>query len=1111
MVAAVGASLRVITGNRLELLLQALADRLAAAPLPPLVAETIVVPAKGMARWLLLELARRHGTAAAFDLPFPGAFLQQLGRNAAAAADGDRDPAAAFAPAALELRVFRLLGEPKLRAELGAAAAYCRDDGDQQKRLQLAQRVAACFDDYQLWRDDALLAFERGDAIDLPHAGWQGALWRELLREVGALAERREARPPGRSGQGLLFAATADAPPAGAHRLQHLRTLLADPAAARRALPPRLSVFGLATLPPAFLDLLVRIAAHIDVTIYAPKPTPHFYGDLQRPRPGRPPQSGNGPPLLAAFGRQSREFFDLLLDGPLAGDETAAAFADPGTDTLLHTLQHDLHELTARGAGGDAPPLPLRQDDDSLTVHSVHGPLREMEVVRDQILQALVRDRTMTPADVMVLVPDVQEYAPYVHAVFRPLHKLLPFHVADRSPAAELPVPATFLRLCALARGRFQAADVLLLLEEPALARRFSIARPDLVSLRAWVHRTRIRWGLDGAQRQADLGLPADDGNTWRHGLDRLVLGLATGDVGGEVLSLLPAGSGSSNHLELLGRFVAFVDAIAAATRALARPHTLSAWASLLEDLCERLFLPVADDERQGRLHLLAVARQLRQLEDVARLREELSPAAFTAWLERALAGLGESRGFLTGAITFAALRPMRTVPVRMLCLVGLADGRFPRRAPRAVFDLQQHQRRRGDRNAADDDRQLFLDALLAARDRLVLTYVGRSQKDNSLCAPSPVLSELQEHIDRAFSPPPGHASARAAVFVDHPLQSFSPRYGGDDQRLFTHGRTRPAELPAAAAATAPPPRARLRDAAGREIIELGDLLAFWRHPVRWYCQHVLDLRFPGESDRDDDAEPFELHGLDTYQLVDDAVNDRIAGRPDLLTSGAVRQTGVLPPGALGAVAHHDVAAVARQFHARLLQQQPFRRASAVVTGADYVVRGDFATVAGDALVLWRPSKVKDKDRLRAFVHHALLCTAVQQQAELPARTRLLAVDAAIDAEPCWPAQEHLDRLVQGFRQGRTAPLPFFEHASAVYAAKLGGDDDDDEARARRAARKAYQPPDRLQEAYLHDLPDPCLEFCFGDRDPIALPEFATWATTVFAAALTFFGQRSDA
>jgi exodeoxyribonuclease V gamma subunit len=1087
----VPSSLIVHRSNRLEALADGLAAALRAAPLPPLHAETIVVPGQGMARWLQLELAHRLGIAASLLLPFPGAFLEQL--------CGPGPASAAFERSVLKCRIFRLLGDARLRPRLGAAWSYCQDDPDQQKRSQLAERLATCFDDYQLWRPEALLRWEREQLHEpeLPHERWQAQLWRALLREFGDAADED------RKGQGLLF---GQRDRDGSHRLQRLRELLRDRERALSVLPPRLSVFGLPTLPPAFVELLQRIAEHVPVTLWLHQPTPDWYGDgARRGRIGGNAADGDtGHPLLQSWGRQGALFLRALVDADLLSADENQPFVDPGTDTLLHALQSDLLHLRTRGHtgnNGDSPRLPLADGDVSLLVHGAHSPMRELEIVRDQLLAAFDRDRTLQPGDVMVLVPDVQEYAPYVHAVFAPVQQWLPFAIADRSPASDLPLPASLLRICRIAEQRFAAPELLLLLEEPSLARTFGIARADLPVLRAWVRRAGIRWGVDGAQRQRDLALPAEEANAWTQGLERLVLGMATGPADALVLGRLPAADATAARSDLLGRFLQFFAAVRDLGTAFAGSHPLGEWAALLDGAVERLFTAVDDAEQAGRAHLQAAARRLRELQELADLREPIGAPVFRRWLEQELAARGESRAFLGGAITVAALQPMRAVPMRVLCICGLHDGSFPRRDRRDPFDLQALAPQPLDRSRQADDRQLFLDSLLAARDQLVLTYVARSSKDDSERAPSPVLSELLEHIDQSFAPPPGsERPVREHLFVQHPLQVWSPRYGAGDPRLFTfaaansarpHAAPRAAAIPRAVVAT-------IGAAAAPIVIGLDELLEFWRDPAKYWCRRVLELRFPlADDDGDDDVEPFRLRELDAWRLRHGAVTALLQDRPDLSTPDLARATGWLPPGPLGAVAQRDVAQTVRLLLPRVQRVLGTGRREVSVRGDGYEVRGVLDGLAPGHQVLWRAARVKGKDLLRAWICHVVRGAAAARDPSLPLRTLVLGTDRAQAFDGQLDAQSHLDRLVAGFRRGRQAPLPVFEHASMAWAKRHNENKDE----PLRYARQAYEGND-WEEPYRFDLGNAWVDFCWRDRDPIADPAFVEWATNVIAPCL---------
>ncbi|MBK8098787.1 MAG: exodeoxyribonuclease V subunit gamma [Planctomycetes bacterium] len=1082
------------TANRLEVLVAALTAELAAWPLPPLQAETILVPGQGMARWLTLELTARLGIAASLELPFPGAFLQHLtGKDQA---DGE-DP---FERQAMTWRIFRLLGDVKVRTRLGPAARYCDDDPDQRRRLQLAQRLAACLDDYQLWRDDVLRDWQRDEGRGRGDNAWQRALWRLLIDDT-----RGDDLPPAPPG-GLPFApgAAPEQPPVIAHRLEHLRERLAGPDA-RRLLPPRLHVFGAASLPPALLGLLQQISAHIPVTAWVPQPTPHWFGDHDRPAAGNP--------LLATLGRQTREFADLLANPPYDSAVARLPFFDAGTDTVLHTLQSDIANVRRRGHGHDCPPLPLRLDDESVRLHGCHAPLREVQVLRDQLLAAFAADRSLRPADVLVLVPDIERYAPLVHAVFGPVHDRLPFQVADRSPATALPLVATLLRVLELAHDRLAVGDVLHLLEEPAIARRFSLTASDLPALRSWTQRAGIRWGIDGTWRATHCQLPPIDDFAWEQGLQRLLLGTITGTTSDLVAGIAPLADTTDTRLPTLGRFVTFVRTLFHELANWQRPQPLPAWADRLEHLLDRLFDLDASTAGATALVRGAIA-ELRAQAATAALTEPVSSAVLHLWLQEHLQRLGDARGFLTGAITVAALKPMRAIPVRIVCIAGLDDASFPRRERPLPFDLLNQERRPGDRDVRDDDRQLFLDTLLAARQRLILTFVSRSQKDDSEIAPSVVVAELCDWLRAAFLPPAAAPRpCRDAVdwlFVQHPLQAFSERYlDGRDPRLFTYSGAeravadavepnRPFALPAAAAV-----------AAATTIVALDDLLRFWVNPSKWWLRNSLQVRLPDRDDDPDEIEPFTIDNLQRWSLQDEFVRQAWSGTMPADGAALAHARGRLPPGQAGTMGFVAATAEAAVFVKRLARFGELRRQPVRVVGDGFEIHGELSGVTDERLVLGRMARLKNKDQLRAWIQHLVFAATRLANGQAPLPTLYVARANSLQIERVSDPLVHLRTLVNGYVQGQGGPLPFFEQSSHEYAKKVRRRDD----RPVRAARQEWLPKEPFDGKFIGqgDSEDPWIALCTRDRDPLTEPEFARWAIDVWDPILTYAVECNDA
>jgi exodeoxyribonuclease V gamma subunit len=1122
----VSTGLFVYTSNRLEELLEALVTVLQRTPLPPLQDETIVVPSQGLSRWLRQQLAQRCGIAAGLQLPFPGAFVQQLDQRRA----GSGDP---FAPDPLLFRLWRLFDDHKLRALFGPAAAYCEQDPDQQKRLQLLQRLVRCFDDYQLYRPELLQQWSAGDDTPAagPHAQWQARLWRELLRDAGMLPNangpekprgRRRPAPTGPllfpelgATEGTADAASAAPDPLAAQRFARLQQALADGDTARALQPVRLSVFGAGTLPPAFLELLATLSQHLEVHLFVPTPTALFTGDVHRLDP-------DSNALFARLGTEAREFATLLArtterlgaQARLVVDlgEMASRPAVADGAPLLLQLQDDIAALRVRGPdrGPLAQRLRLRADDDSLRVHVCHSPQRELEVVRDQILAAFAADAELTPDQVLVLVPDIERYAPFAHAVFGPVQEYLPFHVADKSPAKGLPLCTALFAVLQLAQERLEVHDVLHLLEQPAVQQRFGIFASDLPSLRSRCERAGIRWGLDGEARARQFQVPPFDDNAWRPGLQRLLLGTATGPVHDLVLGQLPVADATSGRDELLLRFLHFTDTLWAQLQALQQPQPPAQWALRIEALLEAMFAPAAAEDEQALVLVRAALAKLRAAADIARCRAPLHRTVLRDWLDQTLRQQPSPRGFLAGAVTIAALLPMRTVPVRRLFVCGLDDASFPRRDSPPPFDLIAAARRPGDRSARLDDRQMFLDVLLAARESLHLCYVGRSQKDNSACAPSVVLGELLDHVDLSCERLADGRLPRAAIVVEHPLQPWSVRYrergARRDPRLFTYTR---AELEPELLGTDEPawctgPIPTAAELASADV-PFDRLLEFWPNPSRFYLRHGLGLRLPREDEPDATMEPFAVGPLERWALQSDGVERALRGtRAPRDAEALMRASGLLPVGGMSRIAFVDVDDELQHFLEQLRSFGALLARPLDVAVAGTRVRGEIHGLGAECLLLARIARIKPKDHLRAWVHHVFLALARHRGAgSWPTTTVLLGRGKQLRLRdlPVEVAERQAALLLCGYREGLPQPLPFFEQSSHKFGERLHAGKDAEQAR--RAAHGAFQsqPPDAWPRGDADDL---AIGLCWRGREPLDHPAFADYAEPIWRHAYAY-------
>ncbi|HYQ38666.1 MAG TPA: exodeoxyribonuclease V subunit gamma, partial [Pseudomonas sp.] len=814
--------LMVVHGNRLEELRELTVAWMRRHPLAPLENEVVLVQSNGIAQWLKLALAEQDscGIAAAIQVELPARFLWQTYR---AVLGSDSIPLESpLDKAPLTWRLMRLLPSLLADAAFAPLRRFLEDDGDLRKRHQLAERLADLFDQYQVYRADWLadwaagrdrLRTSRGGERELGEAErWQPALWRALIADVGG-----EQLAGSRAGVHPRF-------------LEHLKTVDSRP----RGLPRRVVVFGISALPAQAVEALAALARFSQVLLCVHNPCRHHWGDIvpdqdllrhQYRRHAR--KAGldalpvdalhqHGHPLLAAWGKQGRDYINLLdrFDDPGHYRERFAAFgqridlfddeAREAPAHLLGQLQDDILELRPLAeTRATWPPLdPAR--DASLRFHVAHSAQREVEILHDQLLARFSADPTLRPRQIIVMVPDVNAYAPHIQAVFGQYAqddpRYIPFTLADQGQRGCEPLLIAVEHLLKLPEGRLTVSEVLDLLDVPALRARFRIDESELPTLHRWIEGAGIRWGLD-AERRAALGLP--DGleqNTWRFGLRRMLLGYAVGS-GADCAGIEPYDEIGGLDAALIGPLVKLLDALDALHRRLAQVHSPAAWGEVLNALLEEFF--VAQGERDETL-----LGQLREgLDDWLELCAgvELGEAlpltvAREAWLGALDQGRLSQR-FLAGAVNFCTLMPMRAIPFRMVCLLGMHDGEYPRSVTPLDFDLMAGDYRPGDRSRREDDRYLLLEALLAAREQLYVSWVGRSIRDNSERPASVLVGQLRDHLASGWTLVSGHPAwtkspedktppLLKALTTEHPLQPFSRDYfSGADPALFSYAR----------------------------------------------------------------------------------------------------------------------------------------------------------------------------------------------------------------------------------------------------------------------------------------------------------------------------------
>lgn len=1088
--------IRLRRSNRAEVLLDQLAEAIAAGPSASVNARTppgdsvrdrvpgpecIAVQGAGMERWVSMRLAERLGVWAQPWFPFPRA----LAESALDAALGPAEPDAArvFRPDGLTWAIAAQL--PSLIEEPAFAPVhhYARGEATGDRALSLAAQLARCFDQYLVYRPEWILRWEQGQGDD-----FQARLWRAVMTHLPDAHIARRAQ-----------------------RLVEWVEQGGDVRAQDSSFPDRIHLFGLSTLPPLFMRILDVLSTQLEVNLYVLAPCREFAGHLSHADRHTP----DAPGMLAGLGKLSRDFQHVLEEECQYEEPAGDLFVDPGTDSLLHGLQSDLLTLTTRPA--EEPPLSLSPSDRSVTVHVCHSPTRELEVLRDQIRARLENDPTLRPQDIVVMAADIERYAPAILAVFgadADADDHIPYRVADRGVRATAEVVDALSAVLDLVDSRVSASDVLDLLARPTVRARAGIDEEQLPQLQHWVAESGARWGLD-AEHRGQQGQPALSGNTWQSGLDRLLLGYASpSDQRALFAGTLPYDDVEGQQAVTLGRFVAFCDRLFEGVLSLAQPRTLPEWQRDLAALMDGL-LAVQPATASQHTRLRDALADMVQSAELVDMQGTVPLRTVRRELEAALERRRGSWGFLAGGVTFCQHVPMRAIPFRLVCMLGMDDESFPRSTRAPGFDRMAEKPRRGDRVARDDDRQVFLEAVLSARDALLISYVGRSVQDDSVRPPSVVVEQLLQLVEASTVQATEDGSlslftedsARDQCTQKHPLQRFSPAYFparrdhdwfsfDEDARAAAEGLLQPRRQARPFVPDALPER----PSQDRELT-LDDLIRFFRNPSRALLQQRLGVYLPGDLEDLPDREPMALEGLDGW-FVGEALLARCAqGQPLEAEYELLVAQGVLPLGTPGRLA----------FDRQCQRAQAVLDAVPVQGAADHLLldqrigdvrlRGRLdARFVGEgprgALRLERTfSTVGPRHLLKAWIRHlALGCVA-------PGEPTLVAGRKGGDAtvhrfEPVADAEVQLGELVQLYALGQRTALPFFVDSAWAYVDQRQRKGD---AAAEHAARNAFNARQG------GDAQDPYVLQVYNDAppdDPFALgadqaPGFADLAVRV--------------
>jgi exodeoxyribonuclease V gamma subunit len=892
----------------------------------------------------------------------------------------------------------------------------------QGRRYAVARRLAGLFASYARQRPQLLIDWESGAFPVDDDLRWQPPLWR-------ALVERIDADPP---------------------HIRHTKTLAALQESPTD-LPQRLSLFGHTRLPRTEIELLDALATHHDLHLWLPHPSDDLWTALRDdsgPIPRRDDTSHRlvHHPLLATLGRDLREL-QRSLPADRHTDEYLTAGGDTPPETLLGWLQSDIAANAVRPQG-----RMLASDDRSVQVHSCHGPARQIDVLREVLLGLLADDETLEPRDILVMCPDIETYAPLIVAGFglgdvvdgaHPAHKLR-VKLADRALTQTNPLLGVASQLLTLAGGRGAASEVLNLAEAEPVRSCFGFSDDDLDAIADWVREANIRWGFDRPHRHP-YGVDFLQ-NTWRFGIDRVLAGVAMSDDSHAWLdTTLPLDDVGSNRIELAGRLAEYVERLHMCVESLSGARPLKDWlAALSTGITSLTAVPDAD--------LWQASQVEREFSDVL---AKAGPHAETlmrlpdikALLDRHLAGRPTRANFRTGTLTVCTMVPMRSVPHRVVCLVGLDDGAFPRLGVVDGDDALARDPMTGERDIRSEDRLLLLDAIGAATEKLVITYTGANEYSGQRKPPAVPLVELLDTLDVTTT-----EKVQGQVLVEHPLQPFDVHnvtrgeLGMPQGRPFTFD---PTALTAARVAAGhrehrPPLIGEPLPPLPPDDIALDDLIGFFKDPVKGFFR-ALDFTLPWDVESVEDAMPVEINALQEWKVGARMLDDMLRGMTPEDARAAESRRGSLPPGKQGWRTATDIcvqvdalAAAAKRHHTH----EPHAHDVDIDLGSPAAtfsrrVTGTVPRLFGDRMVAVTYSKLDGRHLLESWIRLVALtaqypgrewtavCIGRPKRGSQPRERLLGPPESALDV---------LRDLVEMYDAGRRAPIPLPLKTSYAWA-----------------------------------------------------------------------------
>ncbi|WP_445666082.1 exodeoxyribonuclease V subunit gamma [Fodinibius sp. AD559] len=1032
----------------------------------PLAQEVFVVQNHGIGQWLSLRMAKKEGIAANLKFEFPSeriwSLIRLLDDDIPQTLPSDRGP--------MTWTLMELFEDEQFLAEFKNLRHYIEEEDPDRRSMRswkLASKIADVFDQYLIYRPQMILDWEQRklSTQSVEAEKWQSKLWRRLIshwQENYKGSHLRRAKLQ----QQLWQAIEEDHLPAD-------------------ELPDRITVFGVSSVSPAFIETMTKLSKLTEI---------HFYHLSVDPGIKEAEQFKN--PLLQSLGKEGANFVSIFSDS-INLDVKFAGDSNPSEPSLFTAVQSDLkNDDSLSGHKLSVPPV-----DQSIQVHNCHSPMREVEVLYDQLLALLDENPELTPDEILIMTPDIETYAPFIEAVFATPDEgqpEIPYTIADRAVSGYEPATDTFLKILELSESRFKVTDVLDLLDSSPIREAFGFTENELNRIEQWVGDNQIRWGIDGKDKK-DLDLPESDHFTWRAGLRRILLGYAMRSSDDHLYDDIYAYHEveTSDDANLAGKMSFFLNKLFSISNRTDTPRKPEEWREVLNEITNN-FLP----DNQDYFWELSTIREgfntLTEYVSLAGYNHNIPFSVVRRWLGEQLQQQSTGGGRIGRGVTFSSLMPMRSIPFNVIGMIGMGEGAFPRSKIPIEFDLMHLDTQTGDPVQSEQDRYLFLENLLSARSHIYFSYVGQSNRQDTDFPSSVVLREFLDYLEEYYD------LNTDDIIHKHPLQAFSPAYYSEENLLsYSSSQLKISRNLADENSNT----ALFMDEAlpepdeDRKHLSVRDLVGFFQHPARFLLQNRLGVYLKEEEVLTEEREPFTLEGLSNYKVGQELLDRFFKEKPLESYQKNIQAKDMLPQGWSGERAFQKRLKEVREFGENLnwiLDQQQMEDKEVDLHIGEFRLSGRLSDIYENARIAYRFGSMRPKDVIDLWIKH--LCLQAVKPEGHPGISRLFTRHKRKDFVEYQLGiiedyEVILEQLLEMYWQGLQQCSYFFPESTFAYAEEICYKNGDPESGLNKAGNKWI----RDYGSYPGEGEDPYNKLLLGSVNPLQQQAFKSAAEQFWA------------